>query len=90
MPALNRGVCTACGSPVLALTPGPAAIGLAFVPARTFDDPSELPSATQHIFYDRRVADIDDALPKVSGYWRSELAVGGLVGRGLLAVRKGA
>lgn len=28
-----------------------------------------------HIFYHRRVADAADALPKISGYWASELAV---------------
>jgi len=88
LPALNRGVCTACGSPVIALTPGPSAIGLAFVPSRTFENPSELPPPTQHIFYDSRIADVDDPLPKISGYWRSEFAVGGMVGRGLLAAQK--
>lgn len=88
LPALNRGVCTACGAPVVALTPGPSALGLAFVPSRTFENPGELPPAMQHIFYDRRIADVDDSLPKVSGYWRSEFAVGGMVGRGLLAARR--
>jgi len=28
-----------------------------------------------HIFYHRRIADEHDSLPKISGYWRSELAV---------------
>jgi hypothetical protein len=88
LPALNRGVCTACGSPVVAVTPGPSVFGLAFVPSRTFENPDELPPAAQHIFYDRRIADVSDPLPKVSGYWRSEFAVGGMVGRGLLAARK--
>ncbi|WP_157956580.1 GFA family protein [Dyella sp. C11] len=88
LPALNRGVCSACGSPVVALTPGPSASGLGFMPAGTFENPGELPPPTHHIFYDRRVADVDDALPKIHGYWRSELAVGSLVVRGLLAARK--
>ncbi|TBR40421.1 MULTISPECIES: GFA family protein [Dyella] len=84
-PALNRGVCAACGSPVAAFTPGASLIGLAFVPSRTFEHPEDLPPATQHIFYDSRVADVEDDLPKVSGYWPSERAVIGMIMRGLMA-----
>jgi hypothetical protein len=29
----------------------------------------------RHIFYDRRVADIADAIPKLIGYWASEAYV---------------
>jgi hypothetical protein len=44
------------------------------------------PAPDAHIFYDRRVADITDTVPKVSGYWASEAHVtrsllGGLFGR---------
>jgi hypothetical protein len=53
---------------------GPLKI-FSFVPTRNFERPSELPSASHHIFYQSRVADISDAIPKVSGYWPSELAV---------------
>jgi hypothetical protein len=58
---------------------------LAFVPSQNFSRAAELPAASGHIFYDRRVADIEDGLPKVSGYWPSEvyvtrLLLGGLVG----------
>jgi len=48
---------------------------LAFVPSRNFADPSALPPAGAHIFYHRRVDDVNDSLPKISGYWPSELAV---------------
>jgi hypothetical protein len=39
-----------------------------------FADQSSLPVAGFHIFYDRRVADVADELPKYSGYWKSEWA----------------
>ena len=43
---------------------------VAFVPSRrTFPRPVELPEPDRHIFYHRRVADIADAIPKLSGYW---------------------
>jgi hypothetical protein len=82
-PALNRGVCKACGSPVLGLTPGPSSLGLAFVASRTFESPELVPPPQYHVFYHRSVANVDDALPKISGYWRSEFAVLSLVLLGL-------
>jgi hypothetical protein len=39
----------------------------------------ELPDPAMHIFYHRRVREVRDEVPKVSGYWRSELAVTRLV-----------
>jgi hypothetical protein len=74
-PAIDRGLCPACGSPVVAFMAfGPMKI-FGFVPTRNLERPAELPNASLHIFYHRRVADIADAIPKVSGYWPSELAV---------------
>jgi hypothetical protein len=37
-----------------------------------FPDQSRLPEPGFHIYYRRRVADIEDDLPKYSGYWKSE------------------
>ncbi len=76
-PALDRSTCASCGRPVhgtLGLWPMPA---FAFVPSVNIDahlDANVLPAPASHIFYHRRVADIDDALPKYSGYWRSQIA----------------
>ena len=50
-------------------------MALAFVPSQNFPKPSELPAPDAHIFYDRRVADVADPIPKVSGYWASEARV---------------
>jgi len=86
-PAVDRGACPACGGAVVEfLTAGPLKI-MAFVPKQTFERPSELPAPSLHVFYHRRVADAADALPKISGYWASELAVGRLVLGGALRAR---
>jgi hypothetical protein len=66
-PALDRGACAVCGGPVVEfMALGPLKM-FAFVPSQNFERPSELPKPSLHIFYDRRVADATDALPKVSG-----------------------
>ena len=86
-PAVNRGACPACGGAVVGfMTAGPTRI-FSFVPVQTFERPSELPAPSLHIFYDRRLADATDALPKISGYWASELAVSRLVLGGALRTR---
>jgi hypothetical protein len=50
-------------------------VQLAFVPSRNFSVPAALPMPSAHVFCHRRIADAQDPLPKISGYWRSELAV---------------
>jgi hypothetical protein len=74
-PAMRRGICGKCGNPVVSLLGFPRSLALAFVPSRNFPRAVELPALDAHIFYDRRVADIADAVPKVSGYWASEAHV---------------
>jgi hypothetical protein len=74
-PALDRGACPACGGPVVEfMALGPLKM-FAFVPSQNFEQPSELPKPSLHIFYHRRVADATDSLPKVRGYWASETSV---------------
>jgi hypothetical protein len=83
LPNVNRGRCQECGKPVVEfLTLAPFA-RISFVPSRNFQDIQKLPPPSAHIFYHRRVRDIDDSLPKISGYWPSELAVGRLILLGL-------
>jgi hypothetical protein len=74
-PAMRRGTCAKCGNPVVSLLGFPRSLALAFVPSQNFPEAAELPAPDAHIFYDRRVADIADAVPKVSGYWASEARV---------------
>jgi hypothetical protein len=83
-PALDRGVCAACADPVVGYLRVAPFVRLAFVPARSFASTSRLPRRSIHIFYDRRVRDVRDDLPKISGYWASELAVARLVLAGML------
>jgi hypothetical protein len=85
-PAMRRGRCAKCGNPVVSLLGFPRSLALAFVPTQNFPQPAELPAPDRHIFYDRRVADIADSVPKLSGYWASEAYVtrsilAGLFGR---------
>ena len=77
-PAMRRGTCAKCGNPVVSLL-GAAPLTLAFVPSQNFPRPAELPTPDRHIFYDRRVADIADSVPKLAGYWASEASVTRLI-----------
>ncbi|MBA6232866.1 MULTISPECIES: GFA family protein [unclassified Colwellia] len=74
-PAVNRGFCPSCNSPVVAFLPLAPAFGLSFIPAENFSKDYELPKPVLHSFYDRRVDDVDDNLPKFNGYWPSQWAV---------------
>jgi hypothetical protein len=44
-------------------------------PSQNFGNSAGLPEPACHIFYERRVADVDDSIPKISGYWSSEAYV---------------
>ncbi len=77
---VNRGTCRTCGQLMLEyVTPTPFAV----VIGPTWHDQSRLPPARGHAFYDSRVADIDDGLPKSSGYLSSQLAITKWVTAGL-------
>jgi hypothetical protein len=71
-PALRRGICAKCGNPVVGLLRLAPGLTLAFVPSQNLPRPAELPPPGRHIFYDRRVDDIADSIPKLEGYWASE------------------
>lgn len=73
-PMVNRGKCVACGKPAVETLSLPLMPDLVIVPSANIEDASLLPAAGMHIFYDTRQADVDDALPKYSGFVRSQLA----------------
>jgi hypothetical protein len=78
-PSFERGSCPACGGPVVeVMTLGPLKT-CAFAPSQNFERTSEPPKPSVHIFYHRRVADVIDSLPKVTGYWASQMAVSRLI-----------
>ena len=81
---LNRGTCRTCGTLIVehvAFSPLSVIIG------RTWEDPELVPPAQGHVFYETRVEDIDDQLPKRSGYMSSELAVSRWILAGMLGRR---
>lgn len=73
-PAIERGTCARCGTPVVATADMPLSPRLAFIAAKNFDDADMLPPPSMHIHYGTRGADIEDALPKRSGPLASQLA----------------
>lgn len=83
-PAVQRGKCKSCGKPTLEYFRMGPLPDLAIVPTATFPDVDALPEPTLHMFYNRRVADSDDKLPKYSGYWPSQLGMSGQLIKAML------
>ena len=73
-PAAERGTCPKCKSPVVAFISLLPMLKIAIIPEHIYKSKSELMPSKAHIFYHRRVADVDDMLPKYSGYMSSQLA----------------
>ena len=81
-PNIKRGLCRKCNRPVIEYAGfGPAKV--MFIPAGNFENQAMLLNPQMHIFYDRRLTDCADDLPKYSGYFSSMLAAGRLIMRGL-------
>lgn len=74
-PNLARGLCLKCKKPVVEFL-GFGTFKLAFIPSSNFVSQDLLPMPHMHIFYERRVKDALDNLPKHSGYFSSQLAIG--------------
>lgn len=76
-PAVDRGKCPSCRKPVIsffkmAMVPG---LHLAMVPTSVYPSTEHLPEPKADIFYDRRVTDMADDVPKYKGYLSSEWQV---------------
>jgi hypothetical protein len=84
-PIVKRGKCSECGKPAIEFFRIPPFPQYAIIPSAAFSDTAALPNPQMHIFYDRRVADINDPLPKHSGYFPSQLAFMGCLIRGSFA-----
>jgi hypothetical protein len=78
-PAVNRGLCSACDSPMLGILRLAPFVRLAFVATSNYPEQAILPEPDVHIFYHSRVADIENAVPKYNGYWRSQMAIASLI-----------
>ena len=73
-PNLNRTLCAKCGKPAME-TMGAGPLKMVFVPSKSFVEQKLLPPPRLHVFYNRRVVDVADDLPKYSHYWPSQFAI---------------
>jgi len=84
-PLLKRGSCRTCGKAAIEYLNIPAMPEVVIVPSANIQDKTFIPKPSLHIFYDKRVADVQDNLPKHTGYLKSEFALGHKVVVALLA-----
>ncbi|MDA4845161.1 GFA family protein [Hoeflea poritis] len=86
-PLLRRGRCNTCGTPVIEKLNIPLFPKLILVPVGRFAEQDLLPARDFHIFYDCRVKDVPDNLPKASGYLQSQTKFAAFLMRRLLRGR---
>lgn len=72
-PLLRRGRCDACNAPILEKGTIPGLPRLMLIPSRWIIEHENLPEPGFHMFYNLRVADATDDLPKSSGYLPSQI-----------------
>jgi hypothetical protein len=70
---IKRGTCKACGKLAYCIGQIGPAVLFVMVPSSRLNLEQREPVA--HVYYDRRVADIDDTRPKVSGHVRSQATI---------------
>ena len=69
-----RGKCSNCDDPILEKTvSGPS---LWIVPVSAYSNKADLPEPVAHIFYETRIADVDDNYPKHNGALKSYFVLG--------------
>jgi len=73
-PNVQRGSCISCGSPIVELINSPLFPKLTMVPSEMHKLGSDLPTPVAHLFYEHRVADVNDEIRKHTGYFFSQLA----------------
>lgn len=71
-PLVQRGKCKECHNPAIELLDMPMVPALRIIPVGNLVDKQALPAVDMHSFYHRRVADVDDGVPKYSGFVRSQ------------------
>ncbi|WP_338549068.1 GFA family protein [Roseovarius phycicola] len=73
-PAIRRGMCPDCKTPVVGfMTYGPG-LRLAYIPATAFKTNPPETKPMVHLFYKTRQADVEDRLPKIAGTIASFIA----------------
>jgi hypothetical protein len=74
-PAVQRGKCAACNKPAIEFLDLPLFPSLTIIPSANIPAGQFVPPPSIHTFYHRRLADINDTLPKKSGFIKSQLAL---------------
>ena len=75
-PNVQRGKCKSCQEPAIELLEAPLFPKLILVPGSMHKRSDKLEPSVGHVFYEGRVADVHDSLPKHSGYLKSQLVFG--------------
>lgn len=73
-PNVRRGKCASCGAPAIETFHAPLLPKLTMVPRTMHRADAELPEPAAHFFYETRIEDAEDALPKHKGFVPSQLA----------------
>ncbi len=68
-PNIRRGLCTRCNKPSIELA---VAGNLILIPTTNYPHVAALPEPSMHLFYNRRVEDSNDDLPKCKGFVQSQ------------------
>lgn len=87
-PAVDRGKCGSCHKPIIEFLNLPLFPSLTIIPSQNIEAGSNLPDACAHIFYHRRVQEINDNLPKYSGYVSSQILMTRKLLSGMLERKK--
>lgn len=74
-PAVDRGKCKQCDKPALEFLHLPLMPSIAIVPSYNIAELSKVPEQWFHVFYHRRLQDAEDGFEKVSGFFKSQLAI---------------
>ncbi len=73
-PNVQRGKCSKCGQAAIEVFNMPLMPKLTMVPVGMFAETIEIPEPKAHLFYDKRLSDANDDLPKRNGFLSSQLA----------------
>lgn len=75
-PNVQRGKCASCQKPAIEILEAPFLPKLILVPGSMHKTNEPLPKSVGHVFYESRVTDAQDMLPKTNGYLKSQLVFG--------------
>jgi len=75
-PLVRRGKCVQCNKPTIETINIPLMPKLLTFPSENIEQKNLLPEPSMHVFYDKRVNDHYDTLPKYNGYLSSQLRFG--------------